>query len=208
MKKIYLLLLLCAAFVSAKAEGVNAFYFTDAVVQPGETTNIELCVKNDATNLTCFEAEIQLPKGLSVLKDEAGNPITTLYRNRLEGYELLCHVLDSGNLKLLVSSVDAQALDGDEGPLLSFSVRADQTAPRGDSTMETVGESLLVDSEAEAHYSVGVKGNILITDDATGVSELQQPDAADAPVYNLAGQRLGKPQKGINIIGGRKELRK
>lgn len=28
----------------------------------------------------------------------------------------------------------------------------------------------------------------------------------DAPIYNLRGQRLKAPQKGINIIGGRKVI--
>ena len=45
------------------------------------------------------------------------------------------------------------------------------------------------------------------------------PDAIDSPfvlqsqnesindtVYNLSGQRLKKPQKGVNIIGGKKKL--
>lgn len=41
-------------------------------------------------------------------------------------------------------------------------------------------------------------------DDTTGIDELNSDATRDAPVYNLRGQRLAAPQKGINIIGGRK----
>ena len=46
-------------------------------------------------------------------------------------------------------------------------------------------------------------------DDATGISELngQWQTAEGQPVYNLAGQRIGKVQKGINIVNGKKVLR-
>ena len=34
----------------------------------------------------------------------------------------------------------------------------------------------------------------------------EQVEKADAPVYNLAGQRISKMQKGINIVNGQKVL--
>lgn len=41
-------------------------------------------------------------------------------------------------------------------------------------------------------------------DDTTGIDELNSDASRDSPVYNLRGQRLAAPQKGINIIDGRK----
>ena len=43
-------------------------------------------------------------------------------------------------------------------------------------------------------------------DDATGIKGIDFA-GENAPVYNLAGQRLGKAQKGVNIIGGKKILK-
>ena len=43
-------------------------------------------------------------------------------------------------------------------------------------------------------------------DDATGINSVEFA-GENAPVYNLAGQRLGKAQKGVNIIGGKKILK-
>ena len=44
-----------------------------------------------------------------------------------------------------------------------------------------------------------------LIDVMTGISPLGETEE-EAAIYNLAGQRLSKPQKGINIIGGKKVL--
>ena len=210
MKKAPILLLAALVWSSVRADDNNTFYFTDAAVMPGETTSIELCMRNTATDLTCLEAEIQLPEGLAVVCDEEGNPFATLYRNRTASHEILANVLDNGNLKLLVSSIEGNLVIGKEGPLLSFRVQAAETTPIGECSVETVGESLLVSSAAKAYYSVGVKGNVLITDDATSLNEelRMKNKELEASIYNLAGQRVSKAKNGIFIKGGKKELHK
>ena len=40
---------------------------------------------------------------------------------------------------------------------------------------------------------------------ATGINDIEQ-DGQDAAIYNLAGQRLSKPQRGVNIQNGKKIL--
>ena len=44
-------------------------------------------------------------------------------------------------------------------------------------------------------------------DDPTGINEELRMKNEESSIYNLAGQRLSKPQRGLNIIGGRKVLR-
>lgn len=50
--------------------------------------------------------------------------------------------------------------------------------------------------------SILLEGN-----DATGIAIPTTETAENAPVFNLSGQRLSKPQHGINIIGGKKILK-
>ena len=183
----------------------NVLCFGNAVLMPGTSATVELRMMNDATDLTCIEAEIQLPEGLSVVCDESGNPDCTLYHNRSIQHEVLANVLDNGNLKLLISSIDGAVFSGNEGPLMGFTVQAAEDAPIGEYTIETVGESLIVNTGAEAFYSVAVTGNVLITDDPTGIEAIDNGQLTmDNAIYNLAGQRLNKKQKGINIVGGKK----
>lgn len=42
--------------------------------------------------------------------------------------------------------------------------------------------------------------------EATGIEEIESAASADDKIYNLAGQRLKKAGKGINIIGGKKVI--
>lgn len=205
MKRIYILLVAALVWSAVRAED-NTFYFTDAAIMPGQTANIQLCMRNDAVDLTCLEAEIQLPEGISVALDDAGNPVVSRISNRTAAHEILANVLDNGNLKLLISSIDADMFGEGDGPLLSFCVQAEEDALSGEYNVETVGETLLVSTSAEAHYSVGVLGNILITDDPTGVNLNANENHNEEAIYNLAGQRVGRAKNGIFIKGGRKEL--
>ena len=191
---------------AVKAED-NTFYFTDAAIMPGQTANIQLCMRNVATDLTCLEAEIQLPEGLSLVVDEAGEPVVTQIRNRTASHEILANALDNGNLKVLISSINADLFGEGDGPLLNFCVQAEEDVLPGEYTVETVGESLLVNNAAEAFYSVGVTGNVLVTDDPTPIKTIGNgQQTTDDKIYNLAGQRVGKAKNGIFIKGGKKEL--
>ena len=46
-----------------------------------------------------------------------------------------------------------------------------------------------------------------IDETITGIERVPEvQDGSEATIYNLAGQRLGKTQKGINIVNGKKIL--
>ncbi|MBR1499412.1 MAG: hypothetical protein IJ615_07305 [Bacteroidaceae bacterium] len=51
-----------------------------------------------------------------------------------------------------------------------------------------------------------VKAFFFDEDEATGMNEELRVKSEDSSVYNLAGQRLGKVQRGINIVNGKKVL--
>ena len=60
----------------------------------------------------------------------------------------------------------------------------------------------------EVNNAAGVKAFYFDDDDATGIEMADsQSSMLNAPIYNMAGQRLQKMQKGINIVGGKKILR-
>ena len=91
-------------------------------------------------------------------------------------------------------------------------MQAADSAPTGECVVETVGESLLVNSEAEAYYSVGVTGNVLITDDPTSVNEVLRikNEELNAATYDLGGRKMAndKLPKGVFIKSGKKIVSK
>ena len=60
----------------------------------------------------------------------------------------------------------------------------------------------------KAYYksTSGVKAFTFTDDDATGIADLNNLKDTKDLIYNVAGQRLNKMQKGINIVGGKKVL--
>ena len=64
-------------------------------------------------------------------------------------------------------------------------------------------------SHIETEESSGVKAFDIVFDDATSINEgLRMKDDESGTLYNLSGQRLSKMQKGINIVNGKKILKK
>ena len=61
----------------------------------------------------------------------------------------------------------------------------------------------------KAYYknTSSVKAFYFAGDDATGLSDLKDTNDTNDIIYNLAGQRLSKMQKGINIVNGKKTLK-
>ena len=55
--------------------------------------------------------------------------------------------------------------------------------------------------------NAGVKAFFFDGDDATGIENLNNQNTLNTPIYNLAGQRMSKMQKGINIVDGKKILK-
>lgn len=58
----------------------------------------------------------------------------------------------------------------------------------------------------EDHLKVLYKDGIYYNDDPDNIRELKDAPGLEAPIFNLAGQRLQKLQRGINIVNGKKVL--
>ena len=71
-------------------------------------------------------------------------------------------------------------------------------------------EGTIAANKAYLEAASGVKGFVFkFGDDATGIEEttLSNSPLKGENIYNLAGQRISKMQKGINIVNGKKILK-
>ena len=66
---------------------------------------------------------------------------------------------------------------------------------------------LIKAGKAYLELESGVKAFYFADDDATGISSIENVQIENGAIYNLAGQRLSKMQKGINIVGNKKILK-
>lgn len=84
--------------------------------------------------------------------------------------------------------------DNTEG-LGFYKVESGTTIPAGKAYLSIAGGGI------KAFYGFDIE------DEATGLNRAIEAAQSEAPVYNLAGQRMDKDRKGINIIGGKKVLK-
>lgn len=120
--------------------------------------------------------------------------------------------------------INGQNNEVEEGdPLSGFPKMQENIAPKGtegtDAYVVGAGNQpawvyLTFDAQAgETYYvfnkntQIGFSG-IEFTPAGTGISEITSSDNADAPVYNLAGQRVSKDTKGMLIKNGKKFINK
>ncbi len=79
--------------------------------------------------------------------------------------------------------------------------------PEGEPTGFYLADSGVIKAgKAYLENASGVKAFIFGEDNSTGIADLNEVKGSDNAVYNLAGQRLQKMQKGINIVNGKKIL--
>ena len=80
------------------------------------------------------------------------------------------------------------------------------TAADGDGVGFYKAEGTIPAGKAYFQSTSGVKAFFFDGDDATGISNVDANLNANDAIYNIAGQRVQKMQKGINIINGKKVL--
>lgn len=110
----------------------NLLYLEDCDFYYGTQYTVPVMMKNERENITAFSFELQLPEGLNVAKDEAGNYMISLVEDRKTATHGVSAVQDdNGLLKVAVYSVMNRPLVGTEGAVLNITFDLDETLAVG-----------------------------------------------------------------------------
>lgn len=175
-------------------------YSTYAAYYPVDYSKInglkayKVTLKGDKTGIEMEEVKAVVPAGVAVLlkgtantpyalpKAEGGSPVSTDLK------------MSDGN----ATSTDAAtlyALATKDGVTAFYPVKKKSPIPAKRCYLEVNGTS-----QKAAFYSLGTN-----VGETTGISSVENKvEKADAPVYNLAGQLVGKDYKGLVIKNGKK----
>lgn len=149
---------------------------------------IGLTNPNDAINYVSFK--LGLPNGLKVLGGEAPHTERTEYceveSGSEEGYRY--YIIDYGNII------------GTEGPILAISVAVENNYTGG----TIVVRDILLKTSGGIEYSQPNFEYYLNTDGIIGLAE--DLHNASSVIFNLSGQRVTNPRKGIYLQNGKKVL--
>ena len=137
-----------------------------------------------ATNMTALQFCLQLPEGVTIDTSNATLGTAT------DGHTLCIETLDNGDLLFILYSMDLNTFK--DGELLRFPVAA---------SGETVKLYTIryADTDAVSHAGEDIE---------TGIKPLSNSPSKGENIYNVAGQRLNKMQRGINIKDGKKIIKK
>lgn len=164
-----------------------------AIVGSANAQNLSFEVKaneatmniSGATNMTALQFCLQLPAGVTIDTSNATLGSAT------DGHTFCIETLDNGDCLFILYSMNLNTFK--DGELLRIPVNIN-----GDGTARLYNVRF-ADTEAVSYAG---------KETATGIaSPKSSPKGKDLRIYNLAGQRLNKMQRGINIKDGRKILK-
>ena len=166
--------------------GNDGYDATDQSIVISETTNM-----GQITNAVPGSADVKENFTGIILKVAKGKGVITVNAKTSGNAQLVVQV---GNGTPMIAS---KSVKGDVE--VSYDVEEDTYVY----IYAILGSSAARATRASSDGEVRIYG-ITIRPGATGISSIVKDNNTDAPIYNLSGQRLSVPRKGINIINGKK----
>ena len=154
---------------------------------------IDLTNPNDEITLVQFD--LHLPEGLTVKKNGTELDFDIAGRTTWRKHSLDANEVDGAYGFLLYSSSNA-LIEGTSGAIIKVNVVADNAFNGGKIVIDN---ALLVSPDEKE-----TKPAAYVYDFTVGIHSIMADDNRGGKVYNLSGQRLTAPKKGINIVGGKK----
>ncbi len=146
-------------------------------------TGCQLHTAFDAPTITALQMEVMLPEGCR-LND------VSLTGKAVRSHMVKTHQLYDRTYNVVVFSIKGSALDTD-APFLQLDLE-------GNGGLVKIENILCTDTNHESLTFPNLSAEV------TDVNAITAGENSDTPAYNLSGQRLAKPRKGINIANGKK----
>lgn len=210
MKKFYMTMvaMLCGAAAIAQT---NELYVENIKVDKGTTeVNVPVCLKN-SEDVTAVAFYFLLPDGVSHKTDRKGNPIATVDEDRKGDHNVAFTPIKdeneqpTGQQMISVSSMSSATFwpnlqDENDGPIVYVPV----VFSGDDATYEIQLTHISIATPDERSIATSEETSFTIqVGEGTGIHTINAADV-NAPVYNIAGQRVSKAQKGVYIQNGKK----
>lgn len=140
---------------------------------------------------TAFQFDLILPNGIDVSN-------MTLSNQRKQKHQLLYHKIADEKYRVVALSTSNNEFLGTEGELLNIMIDGH------------IGDDIMIDN---IHFVTVLGHDILFTpvhlndNTSTGIISTREDNGSNLHhLYNLHGQRIDVPQKGINILDGKKVI--
>ena len=182
------------AFLAAFA-AVSSLSFAQKTVtfEAGKDKGTGLTVEKDGVTITLSAGKVDDKFSYRLHKD-ATTTITSSAAN-ITNVVFVCDTYKAGSKSFLG--------DGFDSSMAGLTVSADKI------NVTWTGDKNSVEFKTPGHQVRVKKITVTLKNDPTGINEVSNGTVNEnAPIYNLAGQRVGKDYKGVVIQNGKKFIKK
>jgi hypothetical protein len=200
MKKFYMTMVAMLCGVAAMAE--NYLYVNPITVDKGTATvEVPVCMKN-SDEITAISFVLQLPEGLALAKNKKDKYYATVDEDRMDDHQVAFTDAAGGYQMISVYSLNVESFYENDGAIVYVPVAI--ANPDADATFEVTLKNISIATPAGVSVAdTDVATFTLIVGEGTGINGINAADSK-APIYNVAGQRVSKAQKGVFIQNGKK----
>ena len=206
MKKLFFAAVCAFMSMSAMAQDVKCF-IDDVTIGQGEKKTISLNLTNGDTKFCACQFDVQFPAGITVEYDEEEEEyIASLTEDRKgSDHSLKMSKVGDNAYRAVVMSMGNKSFKGTEGALVNISIVAAADAAKGEFEGNIADAKFTPKSGTSVTFDkVPFKVTI---GDATAIKTVKAGLDANAPAYNLAGQKVNSGFKGVVIQNGKKMVK-
>lgn len=167
----------------------------------GETRELTVSLTNPDDELTLLQFDLLLPDGLYINKVDDNPSVSMGSRTSGNSHQLSAYA-DGQRFRCLLASPGNELISGTEGAVVRLTVTAADDFCGGSLLLaDAIGVSPCEQEVIMPSQRCG------LTESATGVTDVKKAEES-SEVYSLTGQRQVKMKRGINVVNGKKIIKK
>jgi hypothetical protein len=191
--------------VGTMAQNTVKCYIDDFSIAPGEKKTIAMNLTNPDNKYCAFQFDLQLPDGIAVdYNEQKGKFEASLAAVRnASNHGLSMSKIDNSTYRFVCFSTANNNLKGTDGALVEITLVASADAAKGEMTGNILNAKFTPKSGKSTVFG-SIPFKVIST---TDIKSVKAGVDANAPVYNLAGQKVNKNFKGVVIQNGKKVVK-
>ena len=204
-------LFLCAVIALADVSDIdNVIYLSPSAAKPNSEAILSFKMKN-TVGIRGFQFDLYLPNGVTAVKTGIGKLKASLSSGRRadgDQHTLTLSEQQDGAIRFLCSSMDDETFTGNDGEIATLTVSIAGDMVHGDYPILLKKMKLSESNISNCYETESRMATITINNNsATGIEQLTTGSSSET-YYNLQGQRVNTPAKGVFVKNGKKVMMK
>jgi len=185
----------------AADDGTASLYSENIAARGGRQTTLPIYMKNENT-IAGIQFDLVLPDGVTIATNDEGELVGEM-ASRGARLSLRGNRLDDGTYRFVAMSMEGENVSDNEGEVINLTLDVANDVAYGDYTIEIKEVRLAEDGNTQTLVADAHTSTLTITD-PSAITTIKTK--SDPKTYNLRGQEVKSPQRGIVIKDGKKVL--